>query len=79
MKANILTLRHVADSRALTPLLVNQRRLREAGVVVRFFYGDDARLYDADCVIFDGGVYRKCGTDDLEGEVVRALPEDGLI
>ena len=44
---------------------------------MRFFYGEDAGLYDADCVTFDGMVYRKQGTGDVEGEVVRLLERLG--
>ena len=73
MRVNILTVRHVADSRAFTPILVNQRLLNEFGIEVRIHYDDKADLYDADCLIFDGRVYRKWSEGDSERGVTTLL------
>ena len=73
MRVNILTVRHVADSRAFTPILVNQRLLNQFGIEVRIHYDDKADLYDADCLIFDGRVYRKWSEGDSERGVTTLL------
>ena len=73
MRVNILTVPHVANSRAFTPILVNRRMIMEAGINVRIFYGEVAGLYDAECVILDGRVYRKWGEGDSEQGVAALL------
>ena len=73
MRVNILTVRHVASSRAFTPILVNKRLLNEVGIDVRIHYDDKADLYDADCVIFDGRVYRRWSKGDSERGVTTLL------
>jgi hypothetical protein len=73
MRVNIFTVPHVANSRALTPVLVNRRALKESGIDVRIFHKDTPDLYDADCVIFDGRVYRKWDGGDSEHEVAAFL------
>ena len=73
MRVNILTVPHVTNSRALTPILVNERLLKECGIAVRIFYEDKADLYNADCVIFDGWVYRRWGEGDSDRGVATFL------
>ena len=73
MRENVITVPHIANSRAFTPVLVNRRLIKEAGVDVRIFYEDKPELYDADCVIFDGRVYRKWSEGDNERGVTSFL------
>ena len=72
-RVNILTVPHVAESRSLTPVLANRRSIREIGIDVRIFYEDKPGLYEADCVIFDGRVYRKWSDGDNERGVAALL------
>jgi len=73
MRVNILTVPHVSGSKALTPVLVNRRSLKEVGIDARILYDDTPDLYDADCVILDGRVYRKWAGVDKELEVSALL------
>lgn len=73
MLVSILTVPHVANSRALTPVLANRRSIKELGIDIRIFYEDKPALYDADCVIFDGRVYRKWSDGDNERGVATFL------
>ena len=73
MRENVITVPHIANSRAFTPVLVNRRLIKEAGVDVRIFYEDKPEMYDADCVIFDGWIYRKWSEGDNERGVTSFL------
>ncbi len=73
MHISVLTVRHAAESFSLTPLFVNRRLLKEAGITFRVYYGDNDHMYDADCVLFDGRVYRKWDGKNRDQEVAAHL------
>ena len=73
MKINILTVRHSADSRALTPIFVNRRPLGQLGMAIRIHHEDSPGLYDADCVLVDGRVYRRWGPGDSDKGMAELL------
>ena len=74
-RVHILSTHRPAASLILTPLFVNRRLLGDLGITVRVFrYGENG-LYDADCVIFDGRVYRRWDRAISERRAI-ALLED---